>query len=329
MGRLLLVLFLLLTSVAIPARADDNRPLTVTIKAEDAGRFRATWKIPVNIDQTHRPELVPGDDCDITGNRRNWSDPMGHWREELWQCREGLSGSAIQIVYPYANPGLATIVRFTPNPGSEPQTVLLQPLDHSFALPKPGEEQDGFVEFLGLGVKHILIGFDHLLFVAGLIFIAGTLRRVLATITGFTIAHSITLALAALDIVRLPIGAVEAAIALSLIFLAVEIVKAPRDTLTWRQPMVVASAFGMLHGFGFAAVLAEIGLPQQGLIVALLGFNLGVELGQLAFVALVLVVLRAVALMTRQTAERLPVARLAGYCVGTLASFWLFQRLLS
>lgn len=326
---LLLLLFAVLAGSALPARADDNRPLIVAIVAEDTDQFRITWKIPANLNQIHLPQLIAADVCEVTGNRRNWSDPMGHWREELWHCAQGHIGSPVQIAYPQANPNLATIIRFTPIPGAEPQTVLLQPQETRFMLAEAGEEHGSFADFLVLGVEHILIGIDHLLFVAGLIFIAGSLRRVLATITGFTIAHSITLALAALDIVRLPIAAVEGAIALSIIFLAVEIIKGPRDTLTWRHPIVVASAFGLLHGFGFAAVLADIGLPQEGLVTALLAFNLGVELGQVAFAALVLLVLHAAALLTRRIGARLPVARLAGYSVGTLASFWMFQRLLS
>lgn len=324
-----LLLFAALAMSALPARADDNRPLTVTVVAGDAGKVRVTWKIPANVEAAYLPRIAIASGCTVAEGQRNWSDPMGHWREELWQCAQSLNGKRVQIDYPQANPNLATIVRFTPAVGADPQTILLQPQETSFVLPVPGEDEHGLADFLVLGIEHIWIGIDHLLFVAGLIFIAGTLRRVLVTITGFTIAHSLTLGLAALDIVRLPIAAVEGAIALSIVFLAVEIVKGPRDTLTWRQPIVVASTFGLLHGFGFAAVLAEIGLPREGLVAALLAFNLGVELGQVAFAALVLAVLRGAALLTRQRSKQLPIARLAGYVVGTLASFWMFQRLLS
>ncbi len=114
--------------------------------------------------------------------------------------------------------------------------------------------------------------------------IAGTWRRILITITGFTIAHSITLALSALGLVRVPIPAVEAAIALSIVFLAVEIVRGDKTSLTYRYPIAVSSSFGLLHGFGFAAVLGETGLPQTEIPAALLFFNVGVELGQIAFV---------------------------------------------
>lgn len=325
---LLFMLFAVLAGAALPARADDNRPLIVTIASEEADQFRITWKVPANIDPLHVPRMIAPAGCAEAGGQRNWSNPMGHWREALWTCRQGLTGLPVQIAYPQANPNLATIIRFTSRPGEEPQTVLLQPQETRFVLADPGDARTGFFDFVVLGAEHIWIGIDHLLFIAGLIFIAGSPRRVLATITGFTIAHSITLALAALEIVRLPIAAVEGAIALSIVFLAVEIVKGPRDTLTWRQPIAVAGAFGLLHGFGFAAVLAEIGLPQDGLASALLGFNLGVELGQIAFAALVLLGLRAATMLARRTSAAIPVAKLGGYAVGIVASCWMFQRLL-
>ena len=118
-------------------------------------------------------------------------------------------------------------------------------------------------EYTWLGIEHIWIGIDHLLFVACLLFIAKTSRRVLITITGFTVAHSITLALSALDLVRIPTPPVEAAIALSVVFMAWEIAKGNMNSLTHRYPIAVSSSFGLLHGFGFAAVLRDIGLPQD------------------------------------------------------------------
>jgi len=310
---------------SVPARADDNRPLSVAIVQEGEQSFRATWKIPANVDARHLPQLSSGA-CKPQGQPRHWSDPLGSWREEAWQCPQGLVGKEIAIAYPLANPGLATIVRFHPLDEAEPQTLLLQPQESLFTLAAPGTERGSFVDFLVLGVEHIWIGIDHLLFVAGLIFIAGTARRILTTITGFTLAHSVTLALSALDILRLPIMAIEAVIALSIVFLAVEIVKGPRDTLTWRRPIVVASAFGLLHGFGFAAVLREIGLPEEGFVTALLAFNLGIEIGQVVFAMLVMGALWLIARADRWS-EKLPASRLAGYAVGCLASYWMLERI--
>lgn len=331
MIRLLLLAWVLLACTAMPARADDNRPLTIVIEQGPANSARVTWKIPANVAARHVPALSAGPACTMRGAPRSWSDPMGHWREMTWQCPTGIVGHPISITYPFANPNLATIIRFRPDGATDAQTIVLQPQDSTFTLQNVRARRSGFAEFLVLGMEHIWIGFDHLLFVAGLIFIAGSLRRVLATVTGFTIAHSITLALAALDLVRLPIAAVEGVIALSIIFLAVEIVKGPRDTLTWRKPIVVASAFGLLHGFGFAAVLREIGLPGEGLVTALFAFNVGIELGQVAFATFVMLLFKAGHRLLARTgdsrATQVITSRLAGYAVGTLASFWMFQRL--
>lgn len=324
--RLIVLLAAALMLAAAPARADDNRPLSVSIVEEGGDSFRVTWKIPANVEARHLPQLS-AEGCQVEGRARNWSDPMGWWHEENWACPDGIVGRAVSIAYPLANPNLATIVRYHPA-GEDAQTLLLQPQDGGFAIPAVSEGSNSFLEFLILGIEHIWIGIDHLLFVAGLIFIARTPRRVLTTITGFTIAHSITLALSVLDVVRLPIAAVEGVIALSIVFLAVEIVKGERDTLTWRRPVVVASAFGLLHGFGFAAVLREIGLPTDGFVAALFAFNLGIEVGQVIFAALVLLILRALAMAGQGKRQPLPAAKMAGYGVGMLASYWMFERLI-
>lgn len=323
----LLLLLATLALVSAPALADDNRPLSVSITAQGEDTYRAAWKIPANVEARHLPDLSVRS-CEARGRPRQWSDTLGHWREVMWRCPEGIVGVPIDIAYPLANPNLATIVRYRPEDGADPQTLLLQPQDTAFRLAEAGDEGSSFTDFVVLGIEHIWIGIDHLLFVAGLIFVAGTPRRVLATVTGFTIAHSVTLAVAALGWVRLPIAAIEGVIALSIVFLAVEIVKGPRDTLTWRRPMIVASAFGLLHGFGFAAVLAEIGLPRDNALLSLFAFNVGIEIGQMVFALAVMAGLRMLASAARHTAHASQGAKLAGYVVGTLASFWMFERLL-
>lgn len=319
------LLFLLLLALAAPAWADDNRPLTIQIEATGEGAYLVRWKVPANVSSRHVPDLT-SPACEGQGRVRSWSDALGHWREQRWQCAEGLEGTRIAVDYPFANPGLASILRVQTSPDEVTRTIVAQPQETVIIIGEENESATGWPGFVVLGIEHILIGFDHLLFVAGLIFIAGTWRRTLVTITGFTVAHSITLALSALDLVRLPIAAVEAVIALSIVFLAVEIVKGPRDTLTWRRPVIVAAAFGLLHGFGFAAVLREIGLPEEGFFAALLAFNIGIEIGQVIFAA---AILGAITLMHRFGPDHLPrrTQRYAGYAVGTLASFWMIERL--
>lgn len=177
-----------------------------------------------------------------------------------------------------------------------------------------------------LGVEHILIGLDHLLFVACLVLIAQLTRKLFWAITGFTVAHSITLVLSSLGIVSLPIVPLEAIIALSIIFLALEIAKGDQNSLTYRCPLVVSSSFGLLHGFGFAAVLAEIGLPSQDFASALLFFNVGVEIGQLLFISVIaifVIILQKIRIINIHLFEHF-----TSYAIGSVAVFWFIERIM-
>lgn len=308
------------------ARADDSRPLTITVVEDATNTYRVTWKIPVNIQARHLPEIAPPVGCSIESPARRWSDSLGHWRAERWRCTQGLEGRSLAISYPFANPNLATIARLRMK-ADEEQTLLLRPQQTQVDVPRAKARHGTFADFLQLGFEHIWQGIDHLLFVVGLIFIAGTFRRVLATISAFTIAHSITLALSAIDAVRLPIGAVEGVIALSIVFLAVEVVKGPRDTVTWRRPTAVAGSFGLLHGFGFAAALREIGLPNDAVLSSLAAFNIGIELGQIAFAASLMLTFALARRSGREVRFAANLQQVGGYGVGILASYWMFQRL--
>jgi hydrogenase/urease accessory protein HupE len=180
--------------------------------------------------------------------------------------------------------------------------------------------------YLTLGIEHILTGIDHLLFVLALLLLTKGAWRLVKTVTAFTVAHSITLGLATLGLIHVPSRPVEAVIALSIVFVAAEIVQARRGRagLAAQMPWIVAFIFGLLHGFGFAGALSEIGLPEGHIPVALLFFNLGVEAGQLLFVAAVLALVAGI----RRTEMAWP--RWAGlvppYAIGSLAMFWVIQR---
>lgn len=178
--------------------------------------------------------------------------------------------------------------------------------------------------YLMLGVEHILAGFDHLMFVLSLLFLVNFNKRLVYTITAFTLAHSITLALAALGVLTLRSPPVEASIALSIMLVAGEALNKER-TLSRRWPALVAFLFGLVHGLGFAGALADIGLPQQHLFVALLTFNVGVELGQLLVVAVALGICRAVAARPKFVAARTP----ALYAIGGIAAYWSIGRIVS
>lgn len=178
--------------------------------------------------------------------------------------------------------------------------------------------------WVALGVEHILGGLDHLAFLAGLLLLLGGLdRRIVVTITAFTLAHSVTLALAALDVLRLPVAPVEASIAASIVLVAREAVRDGAPTLARRAPWTIALVFGLVHGLGFAGALRDVGLPEGSVLPALVGFNVGVELGQLAIVAIAVLAARA----ARARIEAAPwVRRAACYALGSLGAYWLVAR---
>ena len=206
-------------------------------------------------------------------------------------------------------------------------SVLLRPNAASMALDQPRNGAPLFAYF-SLGVEHIIFGYDHLLFVLGLCLLVRA-RNLFQTITAFTVAHSITLALATLSNITLPGPPVEAVIAVSLVLLAREALtlQAGGETLTARMPWLVAFGFGLIHGFGFAGALSEIGLPQDQEAWALLLFNLGVEVGQVGFVLCVFAASWLAVKAIRSSEQVIRVA--AAYCVGIAGTYWAIERLLS
>jgi len=182
------------------------------------------------------------------------------------------------------------------------------------------------ITYFVLGVEHIWFGFDHLLFVLGLVLLISGKWRVIKTITAFTIAHSVTLIATTLGWVSLSIKPVEAVIALSILFLAVEIIHKEKhsQSFTERKPWIISASFGLLHGFGFAGALSDIGMPYQDVPTALFTFNIGVEFGQVVFVLFLLFALYLI----DQFRMRRPTEVLASYAIGSLSVFWLIERLI-
>jgi CRP-like cAMP-binding protein len=203
--------------------------------------------------------------------------------------------------------------------------AVLGPRRPSFDVPAHARALDVVRGYVTLGVEHILTGPDHLLFVFGLLLLVSASRLLVRTITAFTLGHSITLSVAALGLATVPSRPVEVLIALSVLALAVELARDPgAPTLLRRFPWMMALAFGLLHGFGFAGALAEAGLPPGQIPLALVSFNGGIELGQLAFVAAVL----ALGALSRRVAPALAPrsTRVAVYAMGILAAYWCFER---
>jgi hydrogenase/urease accessory protein HupE len=245
---------------------------------------------------------------------------------ERWRVSRpgGLAGQSLRI------DGIAggvtdVIVRVERKDGTS-QVERLLPAEPQFVVAAPAGTAAVAWSYLVLGVEHILGGIDHLLFVLALLLIVRGAKRIFFTITAFTAAHSITLIAATLGWVHVPGPPVEAMIALSIVFVAAEILRGLRGKpgVTARAPWIVAFSFGLLHGFGFAGALAEVGLPQKAIPVALLMFNVGVEVGQLIFVGFALGVTALTARLPLWRRRWMPYA--VPYVIGTVAMFWVIER---
>jgi len=314
------------------ARAHESRPLYVEVTEKAPLVFSVQWKIPPSVMVDNAPEVSLAATCTPTRAAVLGGATRGSIRQRTYRCEADPAGTALRIQYPLFNPSVSALVRVSRLSG-EKHSLVVSPEQTEVIMPEIESFGNVARGYLTLGVRHILEGYDHLLFVTCLLLIAGTGRRILVTITGFTIAHSLTLALSALGLLRVPVAPVEAAIALSIVFLAVEIVRGDESSLTYRYPIAVASSFGLLHGLGFAAVLGETGLPQTEIPAALAFFNLGVELGQIIFVVGVLGIYQIARRAVRSLGGRdLSLGALrsfqkpAAYLVGTVASFWIIQR---
>ena len=326
--------------IALPATADDSQPLFVEVEElsvlpDKAYTYAVNWRLPANLKANNLPLIALPDGCINNrmgeGARARVESParFGLNQQQRVHCKSALAGQTVAITYSRFNPSTSTLIKYRALNGEE-HTRLLAPSEKQWQIPSAETPSRVAYDYTVLGMQHIWIGLDHLLFLLCLLWIAGSWKRVLITITGFTVAHSITLILSALQWLRLPVQPVEAVIALSIVFLATEIAKNNRQTLTWRYPIAVSSSFGLLHGFGFAAALAEIGLPQTELMTGLLFFNLGVEIGQVIFAAAALGTIAALRyLLRRVLAQRDSAAalqRFSAYGIGSLASFWLIER---
>jgi hydrogenase/urease accessory protein HupE len=309
------------------SHADIFRPAYLQLEQTSLENYQVLWKVPALNETTNlkvRP-LFP-DGTEETAPHSSAYE-VGS-ATERWQVRVpgGLEGRRISFSH-VSETGIDVLVRVERLDGTE-QLGRILPADPTFTLVATPGPFEVVRTYTLLGIEHILTGFDHLLFVLALILIVRGTRRLLLTITAFTLAHSITLALATLGVVHIPGPPVEATIALSIVFVAAEILRLrqAQQSLTARKPWIVAFTFGLLHGLGFAGALAEVGLPQKSIPLALLCFNVGVEIGQLLFISAVFALMAAV----RRVRQGRPIPAwgrtFASYAIGGMASFWLIER---
>jgi len=320
-GILILVLF----PISL-AWAHEARPAYLEIKEVAPGQFSMLWRTPV-LSGMRMPIILK-----LPADIKNLQEPTIDQLADSFVERRlvdagpnGLAGKRIEFVGLQASI-TDVLVRVEMLDGRN-WTTIVRPSQAWFEIAAPQSRLQVAGAFIVQGIRHILFGADHLLFILGLLLIVKDRWMLLKTVTAFTCAHSITLAIATLGYAEAPMVPLNAAIALSILFLGPEIVKSWRGetSFTIRNPWVVAFAFGLLHGFGFASALTSAGLPRHELPLALLSFNVGVEIGQLSFVALILLLERSFRVL--EIRWPLWVEALPGYTVGSLGAFWTLQRL--
>jgi hydrogenase/urease accessory protein HupE len=328
--RLVAVLLALLGVLTKSSFAHEVRPAYLQLRQTSPDTYEALWKVPARGDNLRLSLSValPADCVSVTPPRAEFA--AGSFTERWTVKRDGgLSGESIRIA------GLAAtmtdvLVRIERLDGST-QVARLTPAAPSFVVEESPSLLQVAMTYLKLGVEHILTGVDHLLFVLALLLVARGGWRIVKTVTAFTVSHSVTLTAATLGYVHVPPPPVEAVIALSIVFVAAEIVHGTqgREGITARAPWLVAFTFGLLHGLGFAGGLTEAGLPEGHVPLALLFFSLGVETGHFLFIGTVLAACAAAQRMTRRFAIPQPawLERVPAYAIGSVAAFWVIERL--
>jgi len=323
--RSVATLVLLLSAfLARGALAHEVRPGLLELRETDPGVYTLLWKQPSGGEVGLRlsPQL-PGE-CRFASRDRQQIRPGALVVRGTLRCQGSIEGKTIVIAGLEAT--ITDVMVRLHHLDGRLESYMLRPVNPSVTFGGTTSSLQRSFSYLRLGFDHILLGVDHLLFVLGLLLIVRGVRMLVKTITAFTVAHSMTLGIATLGYASAPVLALNAAIALSILFLGPEIVRARSGgtSLTIRNPWVVAFAFGLLHGFGFASGLTTLGLPRAEIPLALLLFNVGVEIGQLFFVALILLLARSF----RVLEVRWPRWAYAfpAYAIGTLGAYWTIQR---
>ena len=303
--------------------ADEIRPAYLELREAGPGEFNVLWQTPLVGDA--RLALEPEFSGEATPLSPATTQAVAGSSIQTWTLRApALRGQTLRI-RGLENTVTDVLTRIQFLDGTVAINVL-QPSSPALVVPERQTALALARNYILYGIQHIVFGIDHLLFVLGLLLIVGDRWTLVKTITSFTVAHSITLAVATLGFAHAPVEPLNAAIALSILFLGPEIARIWRGetSLTIRRPWLVAFIFGLLHGFGFAGALTGAGLPRADLAVALLTFNLGVEIGQIAFVLLVVLLERSFHQLDIGWPPWL--ARMPGYLIGSAGAFWTIQR---
>jgi hypothetical protein len=313
-------------SLAQGAQAHRFAPSLLNVQEIGPQQYNVVWKTPAQgVSNVPLRPLWP-ETCEVTNASAPQLEDTGVVTSWQLQCEqlgeEGLVGQTLGVSGLGANQASA-MVMVSLLDGRQYQQVLSTE-QAEFVVPSESTAGDVAGNYTWLGMEHIWGGFDHLLFVFGLLLLVGGGSRLLWTITAFTLGHSITLSLVTLGFFDYPVALVEFAIALSIFILAVELTRTAKHDMLWRNPWWLAGGFGLLHGMGFAGALAETGLPQDNVPLALLFFNVGIEVGQIAFIAVVLAVWFIIRRPLQQWQDRLLPVPI--YILGSLSAMWCIER---
>jgi hydrogenase/urease accessory protein HupE len=317
----------LLSSIPAPAAAHPLAPSVLSFEQQSDGAVTMTWRAPMKrpTGQSLRPQVPRG--CKAAAPPSIVVDEGETAVTETTEleCEPTDMVGTVIAVDGFEDSTVNVVVRVV-RAGGQVHHAILDAGTPTLTLASPGDTSHSFFEYLMLGIEHLLTGWDHLTFVIGLLILFGWHRRLIAAVTAFTVGHSLTLGLSVFGIVTVPQTLVEAMIAMTIVVLALEI-QSNRQGPVWKHPWTLPGALGLLHGLGFASVLFDAGLPREEIPLALLGFNLGLEVGQLGVIAVAWACFAALrsAIPAGWRANR----SIPAYVIGSLAAFWVIERTLA
>lgn len=322
--RPLILLFSFAFSSAM-LHAHPMAPGLFAIDQQDERSYAVEWKLPIKKITPSQPEPVWPDFCRIQGEVNSATEGTGRVSRFVLNCEQSLANSTF-AVQGFDSEDAGVLLRISLKDGQS-YHQMLNAAEAAYTVPERQSASSVISHYGILGIEHLVGGIDHVLFILILYLLIGWNRKLLWTVTLFTIGHSLTLSLTVLGIVQFPVWLVESLIAFSIVVAAAEWIRQRPDTLFKRWPGLASGGFGLLHGMGFAGVLSDIGLPPADIPLALASFNIGIELGQLG----VLCVAAFIHRITSRSIGSLPAkwVTLPGYVLGTLAAFWFWQRLIA
>ena len=312
----------LLMVFSLSVEAHRFAPSLLQITESGSDTYSVTWKTPIQQTSDIPMSPVLPKICQLSEESQWIREGTGKLRQSTYQCAGGLIGQSIGVAG--LGPNQSSVMLNVALADDIDHQAVLTADESTFVVPEEPDRWQVVGRYSVLGAEHIWAGIDHLLFVLGLLLLVGGGRRLIWTITAFTVGHSITLAMVTLGVFDYPVAFIEFLIALSIFVLALELTREGGQSWLWRQPWWLAGLFGLLHGMGFAGALADTGLPQANLPLALLFFNVGIEFGQLAFIA----VLLGLGLAFRRLLAHPPavVLQLPVLVLGVLSAMWCIER---